>query len=397
MTATSDWPRGSVNWSKAGTNKHFYMAANTSCAATDNKKTENMMNTETQETKGGIRLDTQTLEGRSLHLPESMREPFVWLGSYCREECNRNVEMLYDRFAAIGFNHDKTTWGKILRGLWNRDAAGNETPSPCLAEEKFLKAVNALRSNARIKELGGRIPFIMTPTARRIHTYIDIKRAPDRINKFGVIIGPTGSQKSAATDEYQRRNNHGMVIKVESPETPNMNQFMTDLARCYGHNSQDSYLRKKAYVLSLVNSRRTIIVENVQRLYDQRQGDRQAIFSFLQKLQEDTGCTVVLTLTPVFEKTLLDGFQRGFFEQFEGRAGGRKNFLRLPDYPEDEDVLAIAKAFGLVDAEDHVAELVKLARQPGRIRLLFEVFQDAKIEVGNRKLTIDHIRDAAGD
>ena len=344
------------------------------------------------------RLDAQTLEQRALHLPEAMREPFIWLGSYCREECSRDVDILHKQFAELGINHDKTTWSKILRGMWQQDAHGNPTPAPCLAEEKFLKAVNALRSDARIKELGGRIPFVMTPTAQRGFAAIDMVRSPDRVNKFLIIIGETGSQKTAMTTEYQRRNNHGAVVRVEAPETPSMTQFMTDLAKCYGFNAQDGYLRKKNYVLGAVNSKKTIIVENIQRLYDSRNGDKQPIFSFLQKLQEDTGCTIVLTLTPTFERTLLAGLQRGFFEQFEGRAGGRKNFLRLPEYPGEDDVLAIAKAFGLQDAAKHVAELVKIARQPGRIRILFGVLQDAKIEAeaAKEKLTISHVREITG-
>ena len=344
------------------------------------------------------RLDAQSLEQRALHLPEAMREPFIWLGSYCREECSRDIDILQKQFTDLGFTHDKTTWSKILRGMWQQDAHGNATPAPCLAEDKFLKAVNALRSAARIKELGGRVPFVLTPSAQRIFTFIDVKRAPDRINKFGVIIGETGSQKSAATGEYQRRNNHGAVVKVEAPETPSMTQFMTDLAACYGFNAQDGYLRKKNYVLGAVNSKKTIIVENIQRLYDARSGDKQPIFSFLQKLQEDTGCTIILTLTPTFERTLLAGLHKGFFEQFEGRAGGRKNFLRLDPYPGEDDVLAIAKAFGLQEAGKYAAELVKLAAQPGRIRYLFEVLQDAKIEAeaAKQKLTITHVREITG-
>jgi hypothetical protein len=339
------------------------------------------------------RLDAQTLEGRASHLPESMRELFIWLGSYCREECGRDIDILHKRFTDLGFTHDKTTWSKILRGMWQTDAQGAPTAAPCLAEEKFIKAVTSLRNDAKIKELGGRIPFVMTPTAQRIFTFIDMKRAPDRVNKFGVIIGETGSQKSASTGEYQRLNNHGVVVKVEAPETPSMTQFMTDLARCYGFNSQDGYTRKKTYVLGVVNSKRTIIVENIQRLYDPSAGDKQPIFSFLQKLQEDTGCTVILTLTPIFERTLLTGLHKGFFEQFEGRAGGRKNFLRLPPFPPEEDVLAISKAFGLQDAGRHAVELVKVASEPGRIRYLFEVLQDAKILANKDRLTISHVRD----
>lgn len=343
----------------------------------------------------GVRakLDAQTLEQRAMRLPEAMREPFIWLGSYCREECNREVDLLHKRLVEIGFSHDKTTWSKILRGMWNVDADGQPTESPCLAEDKFLRAVQALRNDARIKELGGRVPFVMTPTAERIFTFIDLKRAPDRVNKFGVIIGETGSQKSASTGEYARRNNHGAVVKVESPETASMTQFMTDLAAAYGYNAQAGYLRKKNYVLNVVNAKRTIIVENIQRLYEAGAGDKQPIFSFLQKLQEDTNCTIILTLTPVFERTLLAGVNKAFFEQFEGRAGGRRNFLRLPSYPEEDDVQAIARAFGLQDAGKHTADLVKIAHEPGRIRYLFEVLQDAKIAAGSGKLTITHIRE----
>jgi hypothetical protein len=345
------------------------------------------------------RLDMQTLEQRALHLPEGMRELFVWLGCYTAQECSRDVDILTDRFKELGFNHDKTTWNKILRGMWQHDAHGNPTNAPCLAEDKFVKAVNALKNAARIKEIGGRVPFVMTATAQSIFDFVEIRRAPDRVNKFGIIIGETGSQKTAALKQYCRENNHVACVIVEAPETPSMNQFMTDLAKCFNFNAQSGYLRKKIYVLDAVNARKTIIVENIQRLYDARCGDRQPIFSFLQKLQEDTNCTVIMSFTPTFEKTFTNISHRGFFEQFEGRAGGGRKFLRLPPFPPEDDVLMIAKAFGLQHADKHSAELVKICHEPGRIRRLFDDLQDAKIaaEAAKEKLTIQHIRDARGE
>lgn len=346
------------------------------------------------------KLDARSLEFRAEHLPEAMRELFVWLGSFCRDECGADIDILHSRIVSLGFDHDKTTWSKILRGMWNRDSHGNPTPAPVLAEAKFIKAISALRNDARIKELGGRIPFVMTQTARDIFNYIDLKRSPDRVNKFGLIIGETGSQKSASTGEYRRLNNHGLVVKVEAPETPSMNQFMTDLAKEYGYTStRDAYVRKKQYVLGVVNSKKTIIVENIQLLYDPRHGDKQPVFSFLQKLQEDTNCTIILTLTPTFERTITTAASRAFFEQFEGRAGGRRTFLRLPEYPPEEDVLAIAKAFGLQDASKHIDYLVAIAREGGRIRRLFEDLQDAKIAAGleKQRLTIEHVRAERGE
>lgn len=352
-----------------------------------------------QPTGGRIRLDARTVEERSKFLPEKMQEPFIWLCAYTREECSYNVDILHERFKALGFSHDKTTWGKILRGLWDKNADGKPAKAPCLAEDKFVKAVNALKNDARIKEQGGSIPFVMTPTAETIHNFVDLKRTPDRVCKFGIIIGETGNQKTASLKNYCAQNNHGLCVMVEAPERPSMSQFMTDLAKAYGYAETSSYGRKKAYVLDTVNRKKTIIVENVQRLYDPRYGDKQPIFSFLQKLQEDTGCTVIITFTPTFEKVFTASLQRGFFEQFEGRAGGRRNFLRLPEFPPEEDVLMIARAFGLRDIDKHSSELVKIAREPGRIRRLFEDLQDAKIsaEAEGAKLTMQHVRAARGE
>jgi hypothetical protein len=344
------------------------------------------------------RLDAHTLDQRAEHLPESMRELFVWLGCYCREECGRDIDILADKFKAINIHHDKTTWSRILRGMWQQDAHGNKTASPCLAEDKFIKAVTALRNDTRIKELGGRVPFVKTPTSQDIWHYIDKKRAPDRINKFGLIIGETGTQKGASMREYCRLNNHGICGLIEAAESPSMNQFMDDLIAIYTNSSQGGMMRKKAYIRRVVNHKRTIMLENIQRLYDPRAGDKQPVFSFLQKLQEDTGCTIILSLTPTFEQTLLGGAARMFFEQFEGRAGGRRTFLRLPPFPPEEDVVMIAQAFGLLDVKKYSSELVAIAHEEGRIRRLFEVLQDAKIEAESlkSKLTIDHVREACG-
>jgi len=344
-------------------------------------------------------LDAFTLEQRAGQLPAAMRGPFVWLGTYFRDDCDRDLDRLYSRFKALGFDHDKTTWSKILRGLWKWNASGTELASPCLSEEKFLKAVTGLQNDARIKELGGRVPIVLTPTVRRIHTYIDLKRAPDRVNKLGLIIGETGTQKTAACNEYLRLNNRGsdLVTRVDSPPKSSLGKFVRTLGRAYGFSAREPLARLENQLEGVINEKRILIVENIQRLYDERvQATRQPVFSYLQKLQEDSRCTLIFTLTPSFEKTMLLEQHRGFFEQFDGRAGGRKNFLRLDEYPTAGDVLPIARAFKLEAADKHVKELVALARQPGRIRTFFEVLQNAKIAAGEDKFTLHHIREELG-
>lgn len=341
-----------------------------------------------------IKLDQISLEARAGYYPDELREPFIWLGSFVREECSRDIDVLAERARKLGLTLDKTTWSRVLRGRWNRDANDNLLESPIIALPRLLKAVDALRKDSRIKAEGGRVPFVMTSVADTIFNYVNKKRAPDRVCKFGVVIGETGNQKTASFKEYCRQNNHGTCVWVDAPETPSMYKFKTDLASRYGAHPELSLVRKEYVLRHAVNDRKTIIVENVQRLYDPKLEGNQPIFNYLQKLQEETECTVIISFTPTFERVFTEGRARGFFEQFEGRAGGKKTFLRLPEYPPEEDILMIAQAFRMKDAEKHLPYMVGLTKEAGRIRVLFETLQDARIRSERRKedLTINHLK-----
>jgi DNA transposition AAA+ family ATPase len=345
------------------------------------------------------RLDTVTLEGFAELLPEAMRNDFLWLGAFFREDCRRSLEILMERCKKLGINHDKTTWSKILRGKWNRDSNNQPLQVPIISVEKFTRAIGLLRTDERVREMAGKVPFVETTTSKAIFRYIDAKRARDRVNKFGVIIGPTGSQKSASLKEYCRANNHGLCVWQEAPENGSMKEFISRLGEKYGIGVHESYDRKRTRVIESVSDAKTIVVDNCQKLYKERNGVDQPVFSFLQRIQDETGCTIILSITPTFEKTLTAGMAQGYFEQFEGRAGGRKNFLRLPEYAPEDDVLAIAKAFGLREAEKHLEYLVRVAHEPGKIRILFEALQEAKVaaEAEQAKLTIEHVKEARGE
>ena len=346
-----------------------------------------------------IQLDDPKIEARAAVLPEEMQEPFRWLSVYLRDECHRDFDVLNKRFESVGVERDKTTWTRILRGHWNRDANGVERPSPVLALGKFLRDVGALRKDAQLKANAGKVPFIMTGTAQSIWNYIDLKRAPDRVNKFGVVIGETGSQKTATFREYVTVNNHGTCVWLEAPAKPRVGEFIADLGECYGCPRNSNTARRMVKIAESVTDRKTIIVDNVQRLYDPKNEGNQEIFNFLQKLQDKTRCTIILSFTPTFENTFRQGRDKGYFEQFEGRAGGKRSFLRLPTHAPEEDVIQIAEAFGLQQPGKHEDYLVAISREPGRIRTLFEALQTAKVlaNAARVKMTVDHIRAARGE
>jgi len=345
-----------------------------------------------------IRLDVPRLDTIAGTLPEPMREPFLWLGCFVREHCSRDCNIAVEAFRKVGVYHDVTTWTRIFSDRWQKGKDGELLPHPILSQEKFLESVTALRQQVRVEELRGKVPFVETSTWQRIEGFIDEKRAPQRVNRFGVIYGYTGTQKTACCREYQRRHNHCSVVRIEAPERPSITQFHIDLCAAYGGSATLSSERRRQRIRDSLDETRTIIVENTQRLC-RRDHEDQPVFSYLQKLQEDTGCCVILTFTFEGAKILTQGMTKGYFEQFEGRAGGRRNFLRLDEYPPDEDVLAIARAFKLREPSRHLKYLAAMAREPGRIRILFEDLQQGKVVAAadGKDLSIDYVRAARGE
>jgi hypothetical protein len=178
-----------------------------------------------------------------------------------------------------------------------------------------------------------------------------------------------------------------------------MTEFVRWLSTKYGGGHSEGYQRARNRVFTTVKSRHTIIVDNAQAMYRQDKGTQQPVFNFLRRLQDEQRCTVILSITPEFNSKLQDRLLMGYFEQFEGRAGGRRNFLVLPEYPPEEDVRDIAKAFGLREVERHLEYLTRIGQEPGRVRRLFEDLQDAKrlAESQKKPFTIGHVKEVRGE
>ena len=345
-----------------------------------------------------LRLDDKTVEAKTEAYPQEAREHARWLAGFVRERCARQLSVLVENVKKLGFKSDYSYWHKILTGKYfgpDPDRPGKTVGSV----SNFVQIMEELRKGVRLNEQAGRPPFIETPTWDMINDFVTMKRQPGRVNKFGGIVGPTGSQKSACFREYQSRNNHGKVVHIEAPERPRMGQFLTDLARAYGESATKTGEKKISAITEAVNETKCIIVDNVQRLYKDNRGGDQPIFNFLQKLQDDTGCTIIFSYTPDFTRVLSSGADRGYFEQFIGRMGGLKKVLALPDFAPAEDLLCIARAYKLKDAEKHVKYLDSMVRQPGRIRAFFEDLQDAKAEAvaAKEELTIAHLKMVRGE
>ena len=341
-----------------------------------------------------MHLQDNMLNAHAESYPEEVRANFLWLGAYLRDKCHRNLDVLEAQITKLGFSTTGGTIAKLIQGRWFKAANGMPT-APIIKIENFLQLVDRLKEHARLSDMAGKVPFVETGTWEDIASYVDVRRAPDQVCKFGLIVGPTGSQKTSCAKHYCMRNNHGACNHIEAPDTPSLGKFITDLAKCYGISEWASLATKCVKLSQCINETRCIFIDNIQRLYKDGDGWNQPIFNYLQKLQDDTNCTIILMCVPEFELTLRAGRERGYFEQFEGRCGGRDEFLILPEFTPREDLLQFASAFKLLDARRNIGILEQLCRQRGRLRVVFNCLQKAtrlaKAE-GDEKLTIDHIR-----
>lgn len=374
---------------------------------TQNEKSE-IPSATTLRTQNDMRLDVATVASKTQNYPAEIIEPVQWLAGFVREHCSGRLDLLLDRVKQHGFKEaTRNYFYKILTGRYfERRTDGTLAGSVA----NLAQIIDRLRAGVLLAERAGKTPFIETPTYFRIRDLLDLKRSPETVCKFAVIIGPTGGQKTESAKHYCHLNNSGKCVHVEAPERPTLGTFITDLAFRYGHSVWSNSEIKKRNIALSVDDRKLIVVDNVQRLWIKGAGGNQPIFSYLQKLQDDTGCAIALMFAEDRANFLLEGLEAGFFEQFEGRAGGRENFLVLDKYTPREDLIAIATAYGVAGdltspKSPVIAYLEKLSKRPGRIRILFDALQRARREADQRtkaggrvcELTIGLIREVRGE
>jgi DNA transposition AAA+ family ATPase len=344
--------------------------------------------------------DDTHIETETAQMPPALREGYRWLKLYAREECKRDVDVLTAKFRDRGVTIDKTNWTRVLKGRWKKDAYGEEIPTPCIAAANLLQSITALREQVRVEILQGRMPFVETDTFHTIRRFVEKKMKPDRVNRFGVITGPTGTQKSASYKELARRN--PKIKWLEAPDNASLKEFVLRLAVKCGASRNASHTSARARIFEDIGREHCIIIDNTQDLVRSKreltqmgkQDYTQPAYQFMRSLQDENDCTFIWSITPENEDMMFDS-KSLYYEQFEGRAGGRDGFLRLQDYPPRKDLIKIAEALGLRNAERHADLLVEIGKERGRIRRFFEILQEAKnaAEAESERLTIEHIEE----
>ena len=348
-----------------------------------------------QVDRGYISFEMAKLEAIAQTYPEEVRENVKWLGRFADVECRRNMQTLVAKAQSVGFETSDTTFSKILRGMLMKDAQGSDLSAPIMNLVKLNRLCDKLRSVSYQAELAGSIGFVETATWSLIRDYIEVRRQEGRICKFGLVIGPTGRQKTASYRQYCFKNNHGKCVWIEAPDNGSLAQLIMDLGAAYGISRYWKNNQRKIAIRENVDHNKTIILDNIQRMYVEADDiEDQPAFSYLQKLQDETKCTIILGATPTFAGKFTAGKAKGYFEQFEGRCGGQSQFLVLDEFAPPEDVLMFAEAYKLKDAKKHLEYLEGLSRRRGRDRILLNALQIASQLAGKSTLTIQHVKEA---
>ena len=357
-----------------------------------------------RELRGTITIlwDDSRIESEAELLPLTLRPLFIWLKRHVRDEFKRDVDILVERARAVGVTIDKTNWIRVLKGRWKHDAAGNELPNPYVSATNLFQAITAIQQQMRVELLQGGMPFVETTTFHTIRRTVEKAMKKDRVNRFRVIVGPTGTQKTASYKELALRNPH--IKWLESSDNGSLKEFTIRLAVKCGAGRNVSYTAARSKVQESMMPHngqvKCVIVDNMQDMIkNDRRGsqmgrslERQPAYAFMRALQDETGCAVIWSITPEDEDSMFSA-QNMYMEQFEGRAGGRGNFLRLSNFPPKADVVLIAKTLGLKDADKNSDELMQIAKSRGRIRFFFEIMQEAKDEAAldGKEFTMDYV------
>lgn len=305
--------------------------------------------------------------------PPEVADSTRWMQELYFHRCHADAEEITSLGVRYGVHRSRSFYYNMLHGHGFKHGARGE-----LAIENWNSLVEAFKSGAAREQTAPKMNFIQTPTSRAIAAYIDERRASDAVCKFGGIAGPTGSGKTASLIHYAAED--ARVVRVEAPSNRRLSSLQGKIATmlCSSKSVCVSAIRRETAIREGLTPASCVIIDNCQRLFEERKGGDQDSFNWLLEMQEDAGCTVILSFTEQFTADLAAGSAREYFEQFVGRMGGLGDVLALPQYASAGDLRTFAKAFGLGSVAGAAEILRRWSRERGRFRILFHRLQRAR-------------------
>lgn len=332
-----------------------------------------------------IKKDLGQFDAKIASYPDEVKEDVAFIFSLNQTEFSGQYAMLAHLVREQAkLNYSDQYFYQLLTGRYFRPDPNPDRKGRILGSVDNVKEIAAwLRNWAIFNAEAGGMPFIETPTFKEVLDYFDAKSAPAAVNKFGAIVGSTGTGKSRMLKRIELVRNHGSTRRMEATRG-SLARFLMKFGAQFGVPLSAATSERLERINECVTSKRKIIIDNFQKLYDPKKGAVQPVIDYIMELQDDSQATIFLGWVPNFSRTIAEGKDHIFFEQLVGRLGGMDTIYELPEYTPMRDLKAIQERMQIAGGKQALAIMKAWSREPGRQRILFGRLQLAKIAAGTK-------------
>lgn len=312
-------------------------------------------------------------------LPDDQRSALRWLHNYLAEQ-NMSTHDVAPFLKRNGKPYDGNTIYQALIGT--RDSS----------LKNVAEAIAAFRQLEEERVSITRAPFIETSLTKKI--FAVCKKALHR-QRVCFIFGEIQIGKTAALEEYTRRNNHGQTVMVRMPAGGKFRAFLEEVAISLRISPQQSPNEIRRRVVRSFDSRMVLIVDEMHQIFIT---DKMAVqtIEFIREIFDRTKCGLVLCGTKAFEAELLAGKHKRLLRQLDLRSIRK---LHLPDRPSNPDLEKFAAHYGLSPAKGEALTIQTEVIQVDGLGCWCSLLEDAAVEAAEsrRRVTWDDVLQAASD
>lgn len=272
-----------------------------------------------------INISAEQVKLATQNLPEEQRQAIRWFYHLARAE-NWTLQETAER---IGYS-DSTTPYRVFQGTYSANLT------------RVVAAIVKFRALWEKRAASKRPDFVETRLAKRIWQVCDFALISQSI---AMIFGDSQVGKTAALEEYQRRNNHGQTVYMRMPSGAGIQLVARELARAAGVSPKASFEALRTRLINAFDDTNTILVDEMHLAFiTYQKGSALKVLEFLRELHDRCGCGMVLCGTNVWRDELQEGQYKNLLKQLRRRGVAE---LQLETRPTAEDLDKFGTFYGL--------------------------------------------------
>lgn len=270
-------------------------------------------------------------------ITEAQSDTIWWFFSHCKEHGTSFPAAA----ELIGYKADTT-----LRRLFVGDYGAKV--------DNVVAKIQDYRSVYEERSTYKDVLFVETRTAQRIWQACDAALISQTVV---FLVGDSQIGKTAALQEYQRRNNHGKTRYVRVSSSTSFTHLVKTVAKACLVSTRRNLDSMREKIMDSLTDRNLLIVDEVHMIFETvPDRNRVKMMEFLREIHDATGCGLVLCGTHTMKREIEEGIHAKALEQLRRRGTVE---LNLPPRPTWKDVETIAAQFGLEKPGDAARDVVR--------------------------------------